>query len=71
MAEADLNLKVLHQPRQLLIVDAESILQAVIGNAQAKKNKGIIVEDMTVAQIEAAQEMSRTLLKKYPSLLNR
>ena len=44
---------------------------AANGEAQARKNKEIIVEDMTAAQIEAAQEMSRALLKKFPLLLNR
>ena len=43
---------------------------AANGNAQAKKNKEIIVEDMTAGQIDQAQEMSRTILKKYPKMVN-
>ena len=42
---------------------------AANGNATAKKNKEIVTKDMTPAQISAAQELSREMLKKFPKLL--
>ena len=44
---------------------------AANGNATAKENKEIAAEDMTPAQITAAQELSKEMLKKYPKLLNK
>ena len=46
-------------------------IAAANGNTDAATNKARVAKQLTPAQITAAQELSKEMLKKYPKLLNK